>query len=98
MTLMRLPHLAAGSKRALFMLVVALWTQMFIGVNVIWNNVPINLASLHQVGAVTVLSLFLLTSHCGRKVDPRHVANLIGKLRIEDYAAYRKLMVEMGKR
>jgi hypothetical protein len=40
---------------------------------------------------MTVLSAFLFTLHCARRPDPRHLKNLIGKLRIEDKAAYNSL-------
>ena len=88
-------HVAALSNAArwsIIMLVFALWSQMGIGINVIWKSVPIEWASSHQIGAMSVLSIFLFSMHCCRKVDPRHMANLMGKLRIEDKAHYDHLM------
>ena len=52
----------------------------------------INKASNHQVGAVILLSAILYSMHCSRRVDPRHVKNLLGKLKRDDKAAYNKLM------
>lgn len=74
------------------MLVLALWCQMGIGINVIWKSVPIEWASSHQIGAMTVLSILLFSMHCCRKIDPRHTANMMGKLRIENKAEYDRMM------
>ena len=64
---------------------------MGIGVNTIWQGVPIHLASSHQIGAMTVLSAFLFAMHTCRKPDVRHVKNIIGKLKKEDPEAFRKM-------
>ena len=45
--LLRIPLLSKTSKASILFLIATLWTQLSIGVNVIWNSVPINLASLH---------------------------------------------------
>jgi hypothetical protein len=71
--------------------------QLALGVTTIWNSVPINLASLHQVGAMTVLSMFVYAMHASRRVDPRHIKNLLGKLRSEDPAQYQKMMAHYSK-
>ena len=66
--------------------------QMGIGMNVIWNHVPIWMASSHQAGAMTVLTAIVYALHNGRKIDPRHIKNLLGKLKVEDRSAYEKMM------
>jgi len=55
------------------------------------------LASTHQTGAVTVLSAFLFAMHTCRKVDPRHLKNLLGKLRAEDPQAFHNMMMAHNK-
>ena len=57
----------------------------------------IDKASNHQVGAVLLLSSILYSMHCSRRVDPRHVKNLLGKLKRDDRPAYEKLMTMMQK-
>ena len=74
------------------MLTVILGTQVGIGIKVIHNNVPLELGSLHQIGAVTVLTAFLFALHSCRKVDIRHIRNLFGKLKIENPDLYKKLL------
>ena len=87
----RLPNLPMSAKRSMILLVLSLWGQMFIGMNVIWQSVPIWLASSHQFGAMTVLTAFLFALHNGRRVDPRHIRNLMGKLKVEDKAGFEAL-------
>lgn len=70
---------------------------MAIGVNTIWNGAPVEWASMHQVGAMSVLSAFLMTMHTCRKVDPRHLKNLVGKLKLEDPQAFRKMTSNYNK-
>ena len=73
------------------LLLFTIWMQMGIGVNTIWKSVPIEWASSHQVGAMTVLSAFLFAMHTCRKPDPRHLKNLIGKMKLEDPEAFRRM-------
>jgi hypothetical protein len=40
---------------------------------------------------MTVLTAFLFALHNGRRVDPRHIRNLMGKLKVEDKAGYEAL-------
>lgn len=50
---------------------------------------------------MTVLTATILAMHSCRRPDPRHIKNLIGKLKIEDPIAYKKMMegkVKMSKR
>ena len=47
---------------------------------------------MHQAGAVTVLTAMLFAMHTCRKVDPRHIKNLLGKLRVEDPQAFKVMM------
>ena len=44
---------------------------------------------------MTVLTAFLFSMHCSRRIDPRHTLNLFGKLRIEDKAGYDKFMTKV---
>lgn len=44
---LRIKPLHFGAKASICFLVAALWSQLFIGVNVIWNSVPVWLASTH---------------------------------------------------
>ena len=88
----RLTYLPPLAKRSLLFLAISLWVQMFIGMNVIWNSVPIWLASSHQFGALTVLTCIIYAHHNARRVDPRHVKNMLGKLKIEDKTAFDQMM------
>ena len=47
---------------------------------------------------MTVLTALMLTLHSGRRVDIRHIKNLLGKLKIEDRKAYEKLMQHQGRK
>ena len=40
---------------------------------------------------MTVLSAFLFSMHTCRKIDQRHLKNLIGKLKLEDPEAFRRM-------
>ena len=75
----------------------AVWMQLAIGVKTIWMGAPVEWASSHQVGAMTVLTAFLFASHTCRKVDPRHLKNLIGKMKLEDPEAFRKMTSRYNK-
>ena len=97
-SILKLKYLTKSSRLSVVLLVFALWMQMLIGMNVIWNNVPINLASSHQVGAMSVLSCFMYSMHCARRIDPRHMNNMMGKLRIEDKKAYEGMLKFYGNK
>ena len=84
--------MTVGARRSIYFLIFSLWMQLGIGVNVIWNSVPIWLASSHQVGAMTVLTAMIFATHNARKIDPRHIKNLLGKLKTEDRTAYEQMM------
>lgn len=43
--------------------------QLGIGVTTIWESVPTHLASAHQIGAMTVLTAFVMCMHTCRRVD-----------------------------
>jgi len=88
---MRMPGLPRASKMAAMLLLTALWMQVSLGIKTIWESVPIHLASLHQIGAVCVMSSFLFALHTCRGVDARHLRNLYGKLRVEDPLAFKKM-------
>lgn len=57
----------------------------------IWESVPVHLASSHQIGAMTVLTAYLMAMHTCRRIDHRHMRNLLGKLRIEDPQAFQQV-------
>jgi len=95
---LRLTALNPITRASIVFLLAALWGQLFLGMNVIWNNVPIQLASLHQIGAVTTLSAILFATHNARAVDLRHIKNLVGKMRVEDPQAYKRFMSTQGKK
>jgi len=71
--------------------------QLGIGVSTIWKGAPVEWASYHQVGAMTVLSTFLIAMHSCRKVDPRHLKNLVGKMKLEDPEAFRRMTSSYNK-
>lgn len=95
-SLIYLRHLTPSARLSLILLTSSLWVQLFIGMNVIWKHVPINLASMHQIGAMTVLSCFLFSAHCSRKIDPRHMRNMMGKLRIENKPEFDRMFTKMA--
>ena len=88
---LRMPHLAYSAKFASALLLAAVWGQVGIGVSTIWQGAPIQMCSAHQIGAMTVLSAFLFSMHTCRKIDQRHLKNLIGKLKLEDPEAFRRM-------
>jgi len=90
--MIKLINISFSSKTSIILLILSLWTQMSIGISAIWNSVPIHIASAHQIGAMTVMTTFLYTLHNARRVDIRHVNNMIGKLKREDPNAYKRLM------
>ena len=53
---------------------------------------------MHQAGAVTVLTALIFAIHTCRRVDPRHIKNLLGKLRIEDPQAFEVMMRNFNKK
>ena len=89
---LRLRALTPVSRLSVLFLLLSLWTQLAIGVNVIWNNVPISLASSHQIGAMIVLTAVMFAKHNARGLDPRHIKNLLGKLKLEDRKKYEHMM------
>jgi heme A synthase len=80
----RLPGLTRAAKLSTGLLMTALWSQVGLGIYTIYESVPIHLASMHQIGAMTVLSAFLFCLHTCRGIDLRHMRNLFGKLKAED--------------
>jgi hypothetical protein len=65
--------------------------------HVVWFPNPVPLANSHQAGAVTVLTAMLFAMHTCRRVDPRHIKNLLGKLRVEDPKAFHAMMQNFNK-
>ena len=49
------------------------------------------MCSMHQIGAMTVLTTFLYTMHTCRRIDVRHLKNLMGKLKSEDPEAFKRM-------
>lgn len=96
-SILRMTGLTYQAKFASALLLAAVWMQLSIGVNTIWQGAPVQWASNHQVGAMTVLSCFLFAMHTCRKVDPRHLKNLIGKMKLEDPEAFRKMTAHYNK-
>jgi hypothetical protein len=46
---------------------------------------------------MTVLTAIVYTLHCCRRVDPRHVKNLLGKLKSQDRKSYEQVMGQLEK-
>ena len=96
-----MPHLTRAVKYSSAFILLALWTQAAIGISAVLYPQPLSLASLHQIGAMTVLTAFTIGLHTCRRVDPRHIKNLLGKLKLEDPITYKKMMeskVAMSKK
>lgn len=55
------------------------------------------MASAHQIGAMTVLTSVLFAMHTCRRVDPRHLKNLLGKLRADNPKAFHNMMMQHNK-
>lgn len=85
-----------GAKLSVCFLMATLWMQLFIGVNVIWNSVPVWMASSHQIGAMTVLTALVMCMHHGRGIDPRHIKNILGRMKLEDPQKYKIMMKNMN--
>ena len=85
-------NLTSRAKFSLYLLMLVLSAQIFIGIKVVHNSVPVELGSLHQVGAVTVLTAGLFALHSCRKLDTRHLKNIFVKLRDENPQLYRDLL------
>lgn len=91
-------YLHPGARISVLFLVASLWMQLGIGVNVIWNSVPVWLASSHQIGAMTVLTALVASMHHGRGIDPRQIKNLLGRLKLEDPQKYKMFMKNLNAR
>jgi len=72
------------ARKSYLLLLGAIALQISIGIGSIWYPSEIWIPNLHQAGALTVLTTILFALHTCRKVDPRHMRNLLGKLKIED--------------
>ena len=46
---------------------------------------------------MTVITSILYAMHTCRRVDPRHIRNILGKLKIEDPQAYKHMMENFNK-
>jgi hypothetical protein len=89
---LRLAILPSSARIALIALLSLLWTQYAVGVTAIINSVPVHLASAHQCGALTVFSALIFAFHTTRRVDPRHVNNMLGRLKQTNPVEYKKYM------
>lgn len=47
---------------------------------------------------MTVLTALVLALHSGRRVDVRHIKNLLGKMKLEDRAMYERFMAHHGRK
>ena len=47
---------------------------------------------------MTVLTALIFAIHTCRRVDPRHIKNLLGKLRVEDPQGFHTMMQNMNKK
>ncbi len=55
-----------------------------IGVLAVWKAVPLELGSLHQLGAVSVLSSTLYLMHTARRPQGRFIASMLKRLQREN--------------
>jgi hypothetical protein len=69
-----------------------------LGISTVWYPSPIWNANAHQAGAVTVLTALIFAIHTSRRVDPRHIKNLLGKLRVEDPQQFQAMMSNFNKK
>lgn len=65
-------HLHPRSRHAINALAVMAWVQVLLGVSTLVLVIPVSLASLHQIGAVVLMSAALWCAHELRA--PQHVA------------------------
>ena len=68
------------------------------GISSVWYPQPIWNANSHQGGAVLVLTALIFAIHTCRRVDQRHIKNLLGKLRVEDPKAFEAMMKNLNKK
>jgi len=47
---------------------------------------------------MTVLSALMFALHSGRRVDVRHIKNLLGKMKLEDRGNYERFMAHHGRK
>ncbi len=88
MDVRKLQHLSPIARKSFYFLLAAITTQIILGISSVWYPLPIWNANMHQAGAVTVLTALIFAIHTCRRVDPRHIKNLLGKLRVEDPQAF----------
>lgn len=80
----KLQNLSPIARKSFYLLLGAITMQILIGMHAVWFPEPISLANTHQGCAVLVMTALIFAMHTCRKVDPRHIKNLLGKMRIED--------------
>ncbi|CAI2370050.1 unnamed protein product [Moneuplotes crassus] len=85
-------NLTGRARFSLLLLSAVVLAQITIGIKVVHNSVPLELGSLHQVGAMTLLTATLFALHSCRRLDLRHMRNLFGKLKMENPELYRNMM------
>lgn len=93
----KLKHLSPAARRSFYLFLAAIAIQVTIGISTVWNPEPVRIANSHQVGAVTVLTALIFAIHTARRVDPRHIRNLLGKLKAEDPQAFQAMMANFNK-
>lgn len=94
----KMQNLSPIARKSFYFLLAAITGQILLGIGTVWYPIPIWNANMHQAGAVTVLSALIFAIHTCRRVDPRHIKNLLGKLRVEDPQGFHTMMQNMNKK
>ena len=63
----------------------------------IQQGVPLNLGWSHGNIAWGYLAVLLFTMHSCKRVDPRHIKNLFGKLKMENPEAFKVMISKHDK-
>jgi hypothetical protein len=96
-TVKKLQFLSPIARRSYYFLLAAILFQVSLGISAVWYPEPIWIANSHQAGAVTILTALVFALHTCRRVDPRHIKNLLGKLRVEDPEGFHRMMGHFNK-
>ena len=86
--------LSMGARFGTSLLLGTIWSQIGLGVEVIRNGAPVDLAWSHALMAWWFLTVLLYTMHSCRRVDPRHIKNLFGKLKMDNPEVCKKLLAQ----
>ena len=85
-------NVSRRAKVSMAMFMAAALLQGDIGMLTVWGSVPIEKASMHQLGAMTLLTTGILALGACRRVDHRHLKNMLYKFKMEDPKNYKILM------